>query len=94
MEKTDKIKEEKINYKRLLKFFIPLAVTPFFITSIHTLMNAAIARLPYPELSIAVFTIVKGISNAVKAPTRMFMQISVSMVDDRRSYLTASKLVW
>ena len=94
MEKTDKNKEEKINYKRLLKFFIPLAVTPFFITSIHTLMNAAIARLPYPELSIAVFTIIKGISNAVKAPTRMFMQISVSMVDDRRSYLTASKLVW
>ncbi|MFW6382234.1 MAG: hypothetical protein ACOCZZ_01960 [Bacillota bacterium] len=94
MEKSDKIKNQKINYKRLLKFFIPLAVTPFFITSIHTLMNAAIARLPYPELSIAVFTIVKGISNAIKAPTRMFMQISVSMVDDRRSYLTASKLVW
>ncbi len=94
MEKTNKNKEGKVNYKRLLKFFVPLAVTPFFITSIHTLMNAAIARLPYPELSIAVFTIVKGISNAVKAPTRMFMQISVSMVDDRKSYLTASKLVW
>lgn len=87
-------KEQKVNYKRLLKFFIPLAVTPFFITSIHTLMNAAIARLAYPELSIAVFTIVKGISNAIKAPTRMFMQISVSMVDSRKSYITASKLVW
>lgn len=94
MEKTDKSLEEKINYQRLLKFFIPLAISPFFITSIHSLMNAAIARLPYPELSIAVFTIIKGISNAVKAPTRMFMQISVSMVDDRRSYLTASKFVW
>ena len=87
-------KDQKVNYKRLLKFFVPLAVTPFFITSIHTLMNAAIARLPYPELSIAVFTIVKGISNAIKAPTRMFMQISVSMVDSRKSYITASKLVW
>lgn len=94
MNNKIKSKEEKIDYKRLLKFFIPLAVTPFFITSIHTLMNAAIARLPYPELSIAVFTIVKGISNAIKAPTRMFMQISVSMVDGRKSYLTASKLVW
>lgn len=94
MNNKIKSKEEKIDYKRLLKFFIPLAVTPFFITSIHTLMNAAIARLPYPELSIAVFTIVKGISNAIKAPTRMFMQISVSMVDGRKSYLKASKLVW
>ena len=94
MENANKNKNKKVNYKRLLKFFVPLAVTPFFITSIHTLMNAAIARLPYPELSIAVFTIVKGISNAVKAPTRMFMQISVSMVDSRKSYITASKLVW
>ncbi|MGM0420965.1 MAG: hypothetical protein ACQEQG_08185 [Bacillota bacterium] len=83
-----------ITYKKLLAFFLPLAVTPFFITSIHSLMNAAVARLPYPELSLAVFTVVKGVSNAVKAPDRMFMQMTTSLVDDRKSFYTASKFIW
>jgi len=83
-----------LSYKHLLAFFLPLAVTPFFIMSIHSLMNAALARMPYPELSIAVFTVVKGIANAVKAPDAMFMQLNVSLVDDRRSFYTTSKFAW
>lgn len=86
--------ERTITYRTLLAFFLPLAVTPFFISSIHSVMNAAMARLPYPEISIAVFTVVKGISNAVKAPDRMFMQIIVSMVDDKQSFYMASKFIW
>ncbi len=86
--------KRNIDYRTLLAFFLPLAVTPFFISSIHSIMNAAMARLPYPEISIAVFTVVKGISNAVKAPDRMFMQIIVSMVDDRQSFYLASKFIW
>ncbi len=95
MSKTkNEEKEDGISYKELLVFFVPLAITPFFITTTHSLMNAAIARLQYPELSLAVFTVVKGITNAVKAPTFMFVQIIVSMVDDRQSFMSASKFVW
>ena len=83
-----------LSYKKLLAFYLPLAVTPFFISSIHSLMNAAMARLPSPEISIAVFTVVKGISNTVKSSDRMFMQINVSMVDDRQSFYLASKFIW
>ncbi len=96
-EKTRKLTalgDNCLSYKHLLAFFLPLAVTPFFIMSIHSLMNAALARLPYPELSIAVFTVVKGIANAVKAPDAMFMQLNVSLVDDRKSFYTTSKFAW
>ncbi len=86
--------ERGISYRKLLGFYLPLAVTPFFISSIHSLMNAAMARLPYPELSIAVFTVVKAITNAVKAPDRMFMQINISLVEDRESFYLASKFIW
>ncbi len=86
--------DEGLSFRELLKFFLPLAVTPLFITTTHSLMNATIARLPYPELSIAVFTVVKGVTNAVKAPTFMFMQIIISQVDDRKSFYKSSKFIW
>ncbi|MFW6270759.1 MAG: hypothetical protein ACOC4G_11845, partial [Bacillota bacterium] len=63
-------------------------------TTTHSFINAAMARLPYPEISIAVYTVVKGLTNAVKAPVFMFMQIIVSMVDDIKSFKTASKFIW
>ncbi|MFW5985230.1 MAG: hypothetical protein ACOCQ1_03020, partial [Halanaerobiaceae bacterium] len=83
-----------LSYGRLLAFFVPLAITPFFISTIHSLVNAAMARLPYPDLSIAVFSVVKGLTNTVKSSTFMFMQINVSLVDDRQSFIAASKFIW
>ena len=78
----------------MLIFFVPLAVTPFFITIVHSLMNAAMARLPYPEVRITVLSVVKGISGVIRAPSGMFMQIIISMVDDRKSFWTTSKFIW
>lgn len=95
-ESSDISKEEQdeINYRELLLFFVPLAVTPFFITITHSLMNASMARLPYPEISIAVLSVIKGLSAVIRAPSGMFMQIIISRVNDRKSFITASKFIW
>ncbi len=83
-----------ITYRHLLYFFLPLGATPFLIASTHSMMNAALARLPLPELSLAIFTVVKSLTNAIKAPDLMARQTAVSLIDDRVSFHTVMKFVW
>ncbi len=78
----------------MIAFFAPLAVTPILISSTHTITNIALARLPDPVLSLAVFAVVKGFMNAVKASGMISDHISLSLIDDRDSYIVATRFIW
>ncbi len=80
-----------ISYHRLFNFFLPLAVTAMLIGSTHTITSATLARLPYPELSLAVFAVVRSLSNITKAPTLMSSQVVMAFIDDRKSYYLVRK---
>ncbi len=84
----------RVSYRRLLAFFVPLAATPFLISSTHNIINAALARLPSPELTLAIFSVVKSFSNAIKAPALMSGQITTAMADSRQSYRLTNRFVW
>lgn len=83
-----------ISYKKLFRFFFPLAATPIMIGLTHSIINAALARLPFPEESIAVFTVVKGIVMIISSPTLMSLQLVVTYVDDRDSYKQIIRFTW
>lgn len=87
-------KDKEVNYINLLRFFIPLAVMPMMISMTHTIINASLARMPLPEMSIAIFTVVKSITNIANAPTIMGRQIMVSLVDSKDNYQKVKKFVW
>lgn len=93
-QESDAEGSRQVSYRQLLRFFVPLGAAPFMIASTHSIVNAALARLPLPELSIAIFTVVKSLTNAVKAPDLMARQTAVTLVDDRQSYHTVMKFVW
>ena len=89
-----KVKSRKdISYLSLFLFFLPLAVTPTIIGLSHSIVDAALARMPSPELSIAIFAIVKGFSNIVKSPIYTSRQVVSSMVDSKESYYLAIKFL-
>lgn len=85
--------QEDISYKKLFLFFLPLAVTPTFIGLSHSIVDAALARMPSPELSIAIFAIVKGFSNIIKSPIYTSRQVVSAMVDSKASYLLTIKFL-
>lgn len=87
-------KKEKATYGGLLRFFIPLAIMPMMISMTHTIINASLARLPLPEMSIAIFTVVKSITNIANAPTIMSRQLIVSLIDSKKNYRYVRKFVW
>lgn len=86
--------KKKNKYYDMLVFFLPLAITPFFISFMHSLVNASMARLPYPELSIAIFSVVRSTSNTIRAPTRMIMQTYIAMAKDQKSFYLVTKFIW
>lgn len=73
--------ESVLTYNQLLSFYLPLAVTPFLIASSHSLVNAAMARLAYPDLSIATFSVVQALANVIKSPGLLARELNVSLVD-------------
>ncbi len=76
---------ERITYRRLLVFFLPLAATPFMIASTHTIANSVMARLPYPVLSLAIFSVVQAMTNTLKSPVLLAKEVTVSLVDSDHS---------
>lgn len=78
-----------LNYHILIKFFLPLAVFPILVALSHTIINSALARMSSPELSIAVFTVVKSVTNIINAPSIMTRQLFTSVIEDKRSYYLA-----
>lgn len=86
--------KQQITYRQLLSFFLPLAVTPMMIGSTHTIINAALARLPYPDISLAVFTVVKSFSHIIRAPILMSRQVFISLVEDSESLQITRKIIW
>lgn len=84
----------KIKYKDLVKFFLPLAVMPLIIGVAHNAVNASLARLPFPEITLAVYTVAKSITNIIKSPIHMSRQTVTSLVDDHQSFKFVSSFIF
>ncbi|TDO93922.1 Na+-driven multidrug efflux pump [Halanaerobium saccharolyticum] len=94
MQKNIKNKIEAIKYQHLLKFFLPLAVMPLIIGISHNAINASLARLPFPEITLAVYAVAKSITNIIKSPIHMSRQTVTSLVDDHSSFKFVSRFIF
>ncbi|RAK06878.1 Na+-driven multidrug efflux pump [Halanaerobium saccharolyticum] len=94
MSKNIKNRIEAIKYPQLLKFFLPLAVMPIIIGISHNAINASLARLPFPEITLAVYAVAKSITNIIKSPIHMSRQTVTSLVDDHSSFKFVSRFIF
>lgn len=85
---------EKLTYATLCRFFIPLGMTPMLFASTHSIVIGALARLPAPEVNLAVYSVVQGVVNAVKAPCLASMQVTASLIQNRTTYRSVMPLIW
>ena len=84
----------EIKYQELFKFFLPLAVMPIIIGISHNAVNASLARLAYPEITLAVYAVAKSITNIIKSPIHMSRQTVTSLVDDHSSFKFVSRFIF
>lgn len=94
MQKIVKSKIDKIKYRELIKFFLPLAVMPIIIGISHNAINASLARLSFPEITLAVYAVAKSLTNIIKSPIHMTRQTVISLVDDQDSFNLVSRFIF
>lgn len=82
-----------VTYGQLLRFFLPLGITPFMIALSHSISNGAIARMPSPEANLAVWAVIQAFTNALKSPIHTGRHLVVSLVDDVPSYQRVMRFV-
>ena len=73
-------------HRKLLAFFGPLSLMPFFIFATHAMTDAALARLPSPEVMLAAFAVAKSLSHVLISPTLVQRQVTVAMVESDVAY--------
>lgn len=74
-------------------FFIPLGASFFLISITHSLFNAALARLPSPEIYLAGFNIAKSLLQVLQNPVAMIRQTMAALVYDSKSYHKVKKFI-
>jgi len=94
MSENIKAKISVIKYQQLIKFFLPLAVMPIIIGISHNAVNASLARLSFPEITLAVYAVAKSITNIIKSPIHMSRQTVTSLVDDQRSFKFVGRFIF
>jgi hypothetical protein len=70
----------------ILSFWLPLAASWVLMTLEGPFVQAAIARLPDPETSLAAFGIVVSLSVTIEAPVIMLLATSTALSRDRAAY--------
>jgi Na+-driven multidrug efflux pump len=77
---------EKLTYRRVSLFWIPLALTWLMMAFEQPILIAFIARLSEAKLNLAAFGIAGSFAMIIEAPIIMLMSASTALVSGRNSY--------
>jgi len=84
--KAEKIYKE-LTYKKILLFWVPLALTWLMMAVEQPFLIAIIARLGEPKFNLAAFGIAYSFALIIEAPVIMLMSASTALVKDKQAYL-------
>lgn len=86
--------EEKLTYKYILLFWIPLAATWFMMSIENPFLTAIIARMPEPKYNLAAYGVAFSFAILIESPVIMMMSASTALVKDFNSYLKLKKFAY
>jgi progressive ankylosis protein len=78
---------EKLTYKKIFVFWLPLAATWLMMSVEGPFLAAVIARLAEPKYNLAAYGVAFSFALIIEAPIIMIMSASTALVEDRESFL-------
>ena len=79
--------KEKLTYKKIFLFWIPLAATWLMMAAEGPFLAAVIARMALPKFNLAAYGMAYSIAVFFEAPVIMLMSSSIALVKCRLSYI-------
>jgi hypothetical protein len=86
--------QTSLTQRRILGFWAPLSASWILMSLEGPFVQAAIARLPAPETSLAAFGIVNSLSVTIEAPVMMLLSTSTALSRDRPAYLVLRRFMF
>lgn len=86
-------KKSPLDWKELIRFYLPLAGTSLMMTLTHIIMDAGLARTRNPNLSLAAFAVAKSIVTIIVSPQAMNRQMTVALVRTRKAVRVVKNFV-
>jgi len=77
---------DKVTFKQLLTFFIPLGFSASLTALSHVIINSTLARAPHPELVIASYALPMSIMYITERPALLLRQTCSVLVRDHQSF--------
>ncbi|HET56517.1 MAG TPA: hypothetical protein ENN33_15070 [Ignavibacteria bacterium] len=82
---------EKLTYKQILIFWLPLAATWLMMSIENPILTAIIARMADPKFNLAAYGVAFSFALLIESPVIMMMSASTALVKDYKSYLKLRK---
>lgn len=90
-DKQSSIASSALKYTTLLAFFLPISLATLLKPVTDTMLNAGIARMAEPEVSLAAFAVAKSIIFSLQGPLFTIRSIVASLVVGEKSYTVVSR---
>ncbi|WP_079910117.1 multi antimicrobial extrusion protein MatE [Paenibacillus sp. 32352] len=88
----DELEEQRLSYRKLLAFFIPLGASASLVMISHIIINGTLARADHPELMIASYSIAMSLMDVIERPAVLLRQTCSALVRDRVSFRAMSHI--
>tara|TARA_B100001059_G_scaffold223784_1_gene249154 strand:+ start:10766 stop:12109 length:1344 start_codon:yes stop_codon:yes gene_type:complete len=86
--------ERPLVLRRLLKFYIPLALTPILILAAQPIGAAGMTRMPNPLESLAVWAPLGGLIFLLRSSGIAYNEVCIRLGDLKDSYLQLKRFAW
>jgi hypothetical protein len=85
---------EKLTYKKILKFWLPLLATWLMMSAEGPYLTALIARMAEPEFNLAAYGVAFSIALIVESPVMMFLSASIAIIENQKTFLKLRTFVY
>ncbi|NHN31271.1 multi antimicrobial extrusion protein MatE [Paenibacillus agricola] len=83
---SEKVLENRVTFRQLLAFFLPLGLSASLVTISHVIINSTLARSASPEIIIASYALPFSILGITERPALLLRQTCSALVRDRISF--------
>lgn len=82
-----------LKYTTILAFFLPMSLATLLKPVTDTMLNAGIARMAEPEVSLAAFAVAKSLVFSLQGPLFTARSVVASLVAGEKSYAVVSRFL-
>ncbi len=84
---TEAVAEEPLDYRRIVSFYLPLALTSLIGLAVHPIVTFFMGRAPYPVESLAVLPVVNSLSFIFRAMGLSYQEVAIALLGKQHEHV-------